>query len=411
MATRQPTKEEETASLYQFVQPMGENLILVSGKEIFLYSATGTLLRTTVVGKGDAIISPIQDRIRLVSISSKYIGFAADDKLLVVFDHQWNLLLQAKTVKKLNKVIFDGNDVLCCDKFGDVYRYKVPTTLDSKSQTPRLLLGHVSICTDILLTQHANRKLLCSVDRDEKLRISEYPNAFEIHAFGLLHTEFISRVCELNGHLITGGGDDYLAVWTKDAKFIQKLDLTPYIEEEDLIPLPEQLQALIQGKQDKMVCVTRMTTHENVLAVVLERVKKLIVCKWEESLSVISCYRVDSEVVDCQFDSTGTLFLSARQGVYRLSKKVLFSNAQKVNTQLEASDFEKVVLPAPEPAIHNLYETSTMRKWSHWNPEHLPGPVDEEALHAKRRKTKRGGSKQKSKKDAMEEEGVNKLGQ
>jgi hypothetical protein len=411
MASRQPTKEEETTSLYQFVQPIGEDLILVNGKEIFLFSTAGELLRATVHGKGNFIASPIQDRIRLVAVSSKYIGFAADDKLLVVFDHQWNLLLQVRTIKKLNKAIFDGQDVLCCDKFGDVYRYKVPSKLESKPPAPRLLLGHVSICTDILLTQHSNRNVLCSVDRDEKLRISEYPNSFEILAFGLLHTEFISRVCELKGNLITGGGDDYLAVWTKDAKLIQKLELTPYIQDEDLIPLPEQLQSLIQGKHDKKVCVTRMATHETILVLVLERVKKLIVCKWERSLKVVSCYQVHSEVVDCQFDKNGDLFITERDGIYRLSSKVLLENAQKGDMKLETTHFEKLEIPAPEPTIHNLYETSTMRKWSHWNPEHMPGPVDEEALHAKRRKTKRGGTKQKTKKEAMEDEGVNKLGQ
>jgi tRNA (guanine-N(7)-)-methyltransferase subunit TRM82 len=81
----------------------------------------------------------------------------------------------------------------------------------------KLLLGHVSMLTDIALGTMQERKYIITADRDEHIRISRgTPQAHIIENFCLGHTEFVSRVCipkEKPSVLVSGGGDDDLFVW------------------------------------------------------------------------------------------------------------------------------------------------------------------------------------------------------
>lgn len=73
---------------------------------------------------------------------------------------------------------------------------------------PKVLLGHVSILTEVVRELN-NAKLdgsliksipqllspagdlLLSADRDEKIRVSQYPKAYNIEAYCLGHTEYV----------------------------------------------------------------------------------------------------------------------------------------------------------------------------------------------------------------------------
>lgn len=80
-----------------------------------------------------------------------------------------------------------------------------------------LLLGHVSLLTDILLAAIDGRNYIITADRDEHIRISRgIPQAHIIENFCLGHTDFISRMCIPERRpeiLISGGGEDELLVW------------------------------------------------------------------------------------------------------------------------------------------------------------------------------------------------------
>lgn len=73
------------------------------------------------------------------------------------------------------------------DKSGDVYLF--PRNADEG----RLLLGHLSM---LLSVEVAGRKIATG-DRDEKIRISCFPNAYSIHGFCLGHKEFVTTVAFL----------------------------------------------------------------------------------------------------------------------------------------------------------------------------------------------------------------------
>ncbi|KAI8940230.1 tRNA (guanine-N(7)-)-methyltransferase non-catalytic subunit trm82, variant 2 [Plenodomus lindquistii] len=78
-----------------------------------------------------------------------------------------------------------------------------------------LLLGHVSMLTDIISTEVDGRKYIITADRDEHIRISRgQPQAHIIEGFCFGHEAFVSSLClTASGKLVSGGGDDDLFVW------------------------------------------------------------------------------------------------------------------------------------------------------------------------------------------------------
>ncbi|KAI8615659.1 hypothetical protein BC830DRAFT_1049044, partial [Chytriomyces sp. MP71] len=78
----------------------------------------------------------------------------------------------------------------------------------------KLLLGHCSMITNMILNRESG--LLLTSDRDEKIRVSLFPDTFEIEGFCLGHRGFITSIRVLPGRpdeLISGGGDGLLLFW------------------------------------------------------------------------------------------------------------------------------------------------------------------------------------------------------
>lgn len=70
---------------------------------------------------------------------------------------------------------------------------------------------------------------IATSDRDEKIRITNYPAVHEIEAFCVGHKEFVSSVAFLNNDelLISSSGDKTLRFWNyKNGKQIQSIDLS-----------------------------------------------------------------------------------------------------------------------------------------------------------------------------------------
>ncbi|KAL3842232.1 hypothetical protein ACJMK2_020271 [Sinanodonta woodiana] len=76
-----------------------------------------------------------------------------------------------------------------------------------------MVLGHLSILLDLALTP--DDKFIVTCDRDEKVRISHYPNAYNIHAFCLGHTDFVRHIMYLSKSncLLSGSGDGTIRSW------------------------------------------------------------------------------------------------------------------------------------------------------------------------------------------------------
>ena len=94
----------------------------------------------------------------------------------------------------------------------------------------KLLLGHVSMLTDVAAVDIQGRSYIITADRDEHIRISRgIPQSHIIEGFCLGHNEFISRLCIPEGRsnlLISGGGDNELFVWDwLSGQLLSKADL------------------------------------------------------------------------------------------------------------------------------------------------------------------------------------------
>lgn len=78
-----------------------------------------------------------------------------------------------------------------------------------------LLLGHVSMLTDLAYVKTHGKSYIITADRDEHIRISRGPpQAHIIEGFCFGHEQFISKLClTKSGTLISGGGDAQVYVW------------------------------------------------------------------------------------------------------------------------------------------------------------------------------------------------------
>lgn len=100
----------------------------------------------------------------------------------------------------------DESQVVVSDKSGDVYLYNI----DLMSR--QYLLGHVSMVLDLALSP--SNSYLATCDRDEKVRISNFPNCYNVHQYCLGHTEFVSKACFVSDSLLASiSGDKTLRLW------------------------------------------------------------------------------------------------------------------------------------------------------------------------------------------------------
>ena len=96
----------------------------------------------------------------------------------------------------------------------------------------KLLLGHVSLLTDVVLAQAEDggktRNFVLTADRDEHIRVSRYPQAHVIESYCFGHREFVSQLCIPDGVpelLISGRGEPSLQVfdWRRGVRKSQVL--------------------------------------------------------------------------------------------------------------------------------------------------------------------------------------------
>ncbi|PRP85560.1 tRNA (guanine-N(7)-)-methyltransferase subunit WDR4-like [Planoprotostelium fungivorum] len=157
------------------------------------------------------------DLVRTLSFDEggKHLVSAGDDKAVKVWSTEsWKCIATKKHTKKISTVEFGahqdgGSRVIYADKFGDVYSSNI-TDMDSSE----LMLGHCSTVIYMLLSPRHD--FILTADRDEKIRVSHYPNAFDIQSYCLGHTSLVSRLvipAASQDLLISGGSDGTLRLW------------------------------------------------------------------------------------------------------------------------------------------------------------------------------------------------------
>ncbi|KAF8318670.1 WD40 repeat-like protein [Clavulina sp. PMI_390] len=172
-----------------------------------------------------------------VDLSEKYMVSAGiEDKQLKVWRVEDMRMLSSREIpKKATGVLLtaDQTTIIVSDKFGDVFSYPLefdPSSIKPKqkldpvvrresviahgNQLGELLLGHASRVTSMLLTPQDES--IITADRDEHIRVSHYPDGFDIESYCLGHSKFVSALALIPSGpltLVSGGGDPDLYFW------------------------------------------------------------------------------------------------------------------------------------------------------------------------------------------------------
>ncbi|KAF5383622.1 hypothetical protein D9615_003555 [Tricholomella constricta] len=209
-------------SLYPHTQlfPTPSTTVVISGPNVqVLDTATGVLCHTIADRVG-----PV--RCAALDAQGKYLATAGDDKMLKIRKVDGlGLVNERELPKRPTKVIFtaDGQTILVSDKFGDVFRQFTPLTEKQKKdalsshENPsggQLILGHASLLSAFLLS--SDEEYIITADRDEHIRVSWYPQGYNIEMYCLGHTKFVSAIHNPTfapSELVSGGGDPALKIW------------------------------------------------------------------------------------------------------------------------------------------------------------------------------------------------------
>lgn len=106
---------------------------------------------------------------------------------------------------------------------------------------PTVPLGHFATIVDILICQNPSiegRNVIVTADRDEKIRVSQWPEAYEILSFCLGHKDFVSALSFLgpndslkSNYLLSGSGDGRIIAWDyENAKAVHDLSLDQFLD-------------------------------------------------------------------------------------------------------------------------------------------------------------------------------------
>ncbi|KAK3867100.1 hypothetical protein Pcinc_027414 [Petrolisthes cinctipes] len=278
------------------------------------------------------------------SSDGQYLAAACEGKVVVVWCSQtWNVV----AVHSLNKrpmalaITLDSSTIIVADKTGDVYEFPLKNTPRRKDNTdasseeptcgigedaePRPLLGHLSMLLDVALSE--DNKFIITADRDEKIRVSHFPQAYDIHTFCLGHTEFVTEVVPLPGtthHLLSCSGDGTLRLWDYfHSKCLCCLDTRQHTQH-----TPDLLQHYNNNIKEKLrnsemmrkslpdypavrkLSVWRKGNGKYLVAVTMDQVPAAFVYKIDDhQLSYVATRSLDSIPLAVAWTHTGELIL------------------------------------------------------------------------------------------------------
>lgn len=164
------------------------------------------------------------------SQNGEYFAVTTSNKQLVIYDKHFNVIKNYNVNRAASKVRFTfSGDVLIADKAGDVYLYKMSEC------EPVQILGHLSMILDVLTTK--NDKYVITCDRDEKIRVSYFPNSYNIVCYCLGHEEFVLNLELYNSDvLISASGDGSLIFWKYlNGEKICVVNVNDYVKDKSLV--------------------------------------------------------------------------------------------------------------------------------------------------------------------------------
>ncbi|KAJ6633284.1 tRNA (guanine-N(7)-)-methyltransferase non-catalytic subunit wuho [Pseudolycoriella hygida] len=209
-------------------------------------------------------------------------------------------LVSKRTLPRISSAIAFSSDskyFYIADKTGDCYEF----SCENVDLAGKWILGHLSMVLDVLATQDLRFIITC--DRDEKIRVTNYPATHLIETYCLGHTEYVSAISFLptnaNQVLVSVSGDKMLKIWS----YIDGVLLFDYA-------LPSAGLKMILRK------INETTSH---VAVTLYKETNLIICEIEQASDQTFTVKLISEhnFKDCKeitslvFENDGNILLAS----------------------------------------------------------------------------------------------------
>ncbi|XP_049870431.1 tRNA (guanine-N(7)-)-methyltransferase non-catalytic subunit wuho [Pectinophora gossypiella] len=171
----------------------------------------------------------------VISANGKHLALiTSTSKQLLVYDlpmtDNYRSYVLPRSASKIRFTV-SNQQILVADKSGDVLLYNI-----KDDDGGNKLLGHLSLLLDVLQTH--DEKYIITSDRDEKIKVSCYPNTYNIQTYCLGHKEFVNHI-ELLPHnpsyLTSTSGDGQLKCWDyNNGKLCYSIDTFIDVNDSDL---------------------------------------------------------------------------------------------------------------------------------------------------------------------------------
>ncbi|XP_008217681.1 tRNA (guanine-N(7)-)-methyltransferase non-catalytic subunit wdr4 [Nasonia vitripennis] len=202
-----------------------------------------------------------------------------------------------------------NNDVVVADKSGDAYLF----SSSRPDEAGQLLLGHLSMLLDILVTD--DQKYVITADRDEKIRVSMFPNSYNILSYCLGHKNFVTNIAIVphdKDILVSSGGDGTLMFWDfKTGREILRVYFHEKLSQNDLLKLNQtlkenDLEEDVTVSPVKHLKVMQVNNSTSVVAVTFYCSSAILfysISNKQDDLKVeyLDFISIDKEPLECQF--------------------------------------------------------------------------------------------------------------
>jgi WD40 repeat protein/chorismate mutase len=310
-----------------------------------------------------------------------------------------------KTNKRCSSLVFstiqsDNNSendlqiLIAGDLVGDVTAY--PTTPSTPDGTNRLLLGHtVSILTSINIV---NGRIF-SADRDEKIRVSTFPETFHTEGYLLGHEAYITDIAiSMNGDLCVSVSGDYtMKLWDcVSFKEIQSIDLCTNLDDEDgFAGLPIKVTMNKEGN------IAVIYDEEDVIDIFDKTLTKIQRIKLSATPLAISFDEHEHLIALLNGSTYCVSFEKTTENLFKIIDSNPFSEGiQKICSEVDGLSIPKSILEKDENGRNSLMKIVAEEKGGNqempWNRVERIEKQKERARRRKRRKLEEALAEQKA---------------
>lgn len=227
----------------------------------------------------------------------------AEDKAIYIYrittatDISCELLSKRESTRTSSSICFspDSEWLLLADKTGDCLLFDCRA--DNVTVPGQWILAHFSMVLDILMAPNQQHIVTC--DRDEKIRVTEYPKTTVIETYCLAHTEFVAAVellpTQPDSLLLSVSGDKTMKLWN-------------YLSGNELqsVELSGPALRMATRKVSENVSHVAINLHESDSLLVVYAIEG------NSNIRLIDEHRMDEvrEVTSLMFDTDGNLLLA-----------------------------------------------------------------------------------------------------